>query len=142
MQECLREISFLAAQWEFEIRALHIPGVQNDIPDMLSRWEWKPEFLREFLEETKEMVLKEFVVEKDMFASHKLVRVDVAELVRELGREMHATQKAAKACQRMMNAVAFAFEQMGYVIVNYMMSYVGRRAREVRSGPLSRWASC
>lgn len=38
MQSCLREIQFFAAKGEFEIRAVHCPGVENRIPDVLSRW--------------------------------------------------------------------------------------------------------
>jgi hypothetical protein len=39
LQGCLREIVLLAAVGEFEVRAKHIPGVKNRIPDLLSRWE-------------------------------------------------------------------------------------------------------
>ena len=39
LQACLREICFLAAKLEFEVRAVHLPGVQNRLPDLLSRWE-------------------------------------------------------------------------------------------------------
>ena len=38
LQCCLREICFLAAQGEFEVRAVHIAGVDNRLPDLLSRW--------------------------------------------------------------------------------------------------------
>ena len=38
LQNALREITFLAAQHQFVIKARHIPGVQNRIPDWLSRW--------------------------------------------------------------------------------------------------------
>lgn len=39
MQSCLREICFLAASHEFELRAKHISGVNNRLADHLSRWE-------------------------------------------------------------------------------------------------------
>ncbi len=37
-QWCLRELAFIAAHFEFEIRAVHIRGVDNRILDYLSRW--------------------------------------------------------------------------------------------------------
>ena len=39
LQGCLRELELVAARCEFEIRAVHIKGVDNRIPDALSRWE-------------------------------------------------------------------------------------------------------
>lgn len=39
MQTCLREICYLSAVFEFEIRAKHIKGVENRLPDLLSRWD-------------------------------------------------------------------------------------------------------
>ena len=38
LQNALREIAFLAAQHQFVLKARHIPGVDNRIPDWLSRW--------------------------------------------------------------------------------------------------------
>jgi hypothetical protein len=38
LQSCLRELAFIAARHEFEIRGVHIPGVLNRVPDVLSRW--------------------------------------------------------------------------------------------------------
>ena len=37
MQGCLREICYLSAIFEFEMRAQHIPWVSNWLPDLLSR---------------------------------------------------------------------------------------------------------
>ena len=42
MQCCLREICFLSAVFDFEIRADHVPGVSNAIADHLSRWHLSP----------------------------------------------------------------------------------------------------
>ena len=36
--QCLREITFITAVGEFQVRAQHIPGTDNRIPDILSRW--------------------------------------------------------------------------------------------------------
>lgn len=38
MQQGLCEVCYLAAKFEFEILARFLPGIQNRIPDMLSRW--------------------------------------------------------------------------------------------------------
>ena len=42
MMEVVREILFIAAKCEFEIRAVHLPGVENGISDSLSRWHMDP----------------------------------------------------------------------------------------------------
>jgi hypothetical protein len=39
LQSCLREHCFVAAVNEFEIRAVHIAGVDNRLCDLLSRWD-------------------------------------------------------------------------------------------------------
>ncbi|CAC5385337.1 unnamed protein product [Mytilus coruscus] len=38
LQACLREICFICAIKECELRAIHIDGIDNRLPDMLSRW--------------------------------------------------------------------------------------------------------
>lgn len=38
MQGCLREIQFYAAKYEFEVRSVYFPGVENRTADLLSRW--------------------------------------------------------------------------------------------------------
>lgn len=48
LQACLRELAFVTAKFEFEVRAVHIRGVDNRIPDALSRWELGDEFKAEF----------------------------------------------------------------------------------------------
>ncbi len=42
LQNCLREICFLCASFECQVRAIHLPGVDNRFPDMLSRWDLDP----------------------------------------------------------------------------------------------------
>jgi len=37
LQACAREIAFLACKYEFEVHATHIAGVENRLPDLLSR---------------------------------------------------------------------------------------------------------
>ena len=38
INSCLRQVCFLAATQEFEIRAIHLPGVANSKADVLSHW--------------------------------------------------------------------------------------------------------
>ncbi len=38
MQACLRELCFYTALYQLEIRVVHVHGIQNRIPDILSRW--------------------------------------------------------------------------------------------------------
>ena len=39
MNSCLREICYFAAIYEFEVCAVHSPGVSNHFADLLSRWD-------------------------------------------------------------------------------------------------------
>ena len=50
VQSCLRELWFYAFRFDFELRALHIPGHQNTITDSLSRWDSDAKFYRNFFE--------------------------------------------------------------------------------------------
>ena len=42
MQRCLRQLWFAAALFDFEVRALHVPGKHNQFADYLSRWHSDP----------------------------------------------------------------------------------------------------
>ena len=53
LQNALREITFIAATNEFVIKARHIPGVTNRVPDWLSRWH-ESGARREFREHAKD----------------------------------------------------------------------------------------
>ena len=48
LQNTVREIMFLCATYEIEIRAIHIPGLENRIPDWLSRWHLDSKFQKKF----------------------------------------------------------------------------------------------
>ena len=37
LQSCAREIAFVASKHQFEVRAEHLPGIHNVLPDLLSR---------------------------------------------------------------------------------------------------------
>ncbi len=55
----LREIAFLCAIHEFELRAVHIAGVDNRMPDLLSRWHLDPKYERLFLEQVGDQPFEE-----------------------------------------------------------------------------------
>ena len=50
VQSCFRELWFYASRFDFELRALHIPGHQNTIADSMSRWDSDLKFHRTFFE--------------------------------------------------------------------------------------------
>ena len=58
LQEALREIALLAAKYQFVIKARHIMGVNNRVPDWLSRWA-EPEARKEFRKYATEWSLKQ-----------------------------------------------------------------------------------
>ena len=71
MQACLREICFLAASFEFEFRCVHLPGVDNRLPDHLSRWS-SAEHRRRFCELTNHITVVEYPVHDALFSfDHK-----------------------------------------------------------------------
>ena len=49
MQNCLRELCFVEATHEFEVRAKHIAGEENRLADYLSRWHIHSRFIDTFL---------------------------------------------------------------------------------------------
>ena len=62
---CLREVMWVTACFEFEICAVHIPGVENRLPDCLSRWD---KMSQEFLDRTMHLKLSEVEVPQELFA--------------------------------------------------------------------------
>ena len=64
---CLKEVELMAAQYEFEIRANHIPGVVNRVPDALSRWDLDPAYREEFMIMVGELNPKEAFVYEGLF---------------------------------------------------------------------------
>lgn len=50
VQSCLRELWLYASLFDFELRALHIPGDQNTLADSLSRWDTNLDFQNAFYE--------------------------------------------------------------------------------------------
>jgi hypothetical protein len=51
LQNCLRELLFVAARHEFEFRAVHILGEENRAADLLSRWHLSEFYARTFYKE-------------------------------------------------------------------------------------------
>ncbi|CAC5389407.1 unnamed protein product [Mytilus coruscus] len=49
LQACLREIAFVCAINECEIKAIHLNGKDNRVSDLLSRWDLSPFYQSEFL---------------------------------------------------------------------------------------------
>ena len=49
LQSCMREIAFLSALGEFELKGVHILGVDNRECDLLSRWNLSEHFRHEFM---------------------------------------------------------------------------------------------
>ena len=41
IQNLIRELLYWAAHFQFEIKAVHVPGVDNQVADWLSRWHLK-----------------------------------------------------------------------------------------------------
>lgn len=59
LQDCLREICYLASIHQFEIKAQHLTSEQNRISDLLSRWH---------LDKTNETKFKELTED---YSTHK-----------------------------------------------------------------------
>ena len=68
-QSCLRELWFYASCFDFELRALYIPGHQNTIADSLSRWDNDPKFQHTFYEAAHlhHNTLTEYICSFDLF---------------------------------------------------------------------------
>jgi hypothetical protein len=66
LQECLREAAFILATNEAELKTVHIAGMDNRVPDYLSRWHingsFQSLFWREMVKEGKLHVIKEVEV--------------------------------------------------------------------------------
>ena len=67
LQACLRELVFLQARWECQIRVQHIRGEDNRLPDLLSRWESSPKYREEFFARTQGLQLREIYIYEGLF---------------------------------------------------------------------------
>ena len=67
MQACVREILWLCSTFQCEIRACHLEGSKNRIPDLLSRWDFSPRHKEEFLTLTCDTAVAEYKVSENLF---------------------------------------------------------------------------
>ena len=67
LQDCLREISFLAAVHEFQLKLVYIQSSANRLSDLLSRWELDPLNKIKFFEAARDFELTECFVPSDFF---------------------------------------------------------------------------
>ena len=65
LQDILREIALLAAKNNFVIKARHISGISNRIPDWLSRWH-QAEHRKQFRNHARDRGLKRIRVREDV----------------------------------------------------------------------------
>ena len=64
---CLREITFLVDTREFQMRGHHLPGVENRIPDILSRWDATPGAQEQLRALSPGNELHEVILSENMF---------------------------------------------------------------------------
>lgn len=67
LQDCLREIAFLAALYEFQVKMVHLSTDENRVSDHLSRWETDHSHRVGFFESVKEYELNEHEVSQNLF---------------------------------------------------------------------------
>ena len=68
LQDCLRELCFFAAKYEFEIRARHLCSLENRLADHLSRWDLSPFHRERFFELTRDCFIQEVNVSENLFS--------------------------------------------------------------------------
>ena len=64
---CLRELWFLAASHEFELRAVHLSSAANRLADLLSRWHLNLKFQEEFHVKTTSLNMQDVTVPSSYF---------------------------------------------------------------------------
>lgn len=64
---CLRELWFLAASHEFELRAVHLSSAANRLADLLSRWHLHLKFQEEFHAKTASLNMQDVTVPLSYF---------------------------------------------------------------------------
>ena len=67
LQACLRELLFVQAKGEFEVRVQHIRSAENRISDLLSRWYLNDSYRREFFQRLGDEKLEETFVFEGLF---------------------------------------------------------------------------
>lgn len=67
LQDCLRELAFLSAIYECQIRTVHLDTKSNRIADHLSRWNLNDSHRQQFYSMTDSFELHEYIVTDNMF---------------------------------------------------------------------------
>lgn len=67
LQNCLRELAFLTATAECEVRAVHLDSKSNRISDHLSRWYLSEYHKNQFFRLTESFVVHENIISEEMF---------------------------------------------------------------------------
>ena len=67
LQDCLREIAFLAACYEFQIRMVHLSSECNRLSDHLSRWDLDISHRQKFFDLVKGQTVTKSIVSQDLF---------------------------------------------------------------------------
>ena len=67
LQECLRELAFLSAVYECQIRTVYLDTKTNRIADHLSRWNLNASHRQQFYLLTRSFELHEYIVTDRMF---------------------------------------------------------------------------
>lgn len=66
-QSCLRELCYIAAFNNFSVRTQHIRGVENRLPDILSRWDLNSKSAELFEDSLEGNVAHRVLVDDSLF---------------------------------------------------------------------------
>ena len=61
------QICFIAAVHEFQVRAIWIQGIENRIPDFLSRWDFSPTLRKLLFQHVEDQTIHEYKVADSLF---------------------------------------------------------------------------
>ena len=67
MATCLRELWLVASTFEFELRAVHLPGEENRVADWLSRWHLGEKYQNAFNEYIVDSPYEEILINEQVF---------------------------------------------------------------------------
>ena len=67
---CLRELWFWCCMSQVEIRAVHLPGRENRLPDFLSRWHLDIKYQKLFFNEIDSNVFDDVLLHNELFIFH------------------------------------------------------------------------
>ncbi len=67
MQACLRELAYVSAKYQVDIRGKHTAGITNRIPDALSRWNLDYKYSQEFRHMVGTEPVHDTIVYTDLF---------------------------------------------------------------------------